>query len=317
MSRQYLRKIGLFVTDEAGDGIDLSKMQIIFEVNQADSETPNTAKIRIFNLSEETRKRVEKEFKKIRLQAGYENGNYGVIFEGQVMRWRHGRLDAKDSFLDLFCADGDKAFQFAFVNKSLAAGATLEDKMQAVSEATQPYGVTFDSGGQPIPSTGGVLPRGKVLFGLAKDQMGPIADTSDTTWSIQDGKLTLIPFKGYLPGEIVVINSGTGMIGVPEATENGVEAEVLLNPKIKIGTRVQIDNNLINQTNVNQQGFPRYTDINFFASVSDDGVYRALVVEHRGDTRGTLWTTSITCLSINQSASQSEAVLPYGLPEDI
>lgn len=315
MSDQYLRKVGLFVSNDQGDAIDLSKMQIVFETQQADVSTPNIAKIRVFNLAQSTVKEIKNEFQRVRLQAGYQSGSYGTIFEGQIGRFRSGRLDARDSFLDIMAGDGDKAFQFALVNKTLAAGASQQDKMQAVADAMLPYDVKYDASGNPVPSTGGILPRGKVMFGLARDQMSPIVATGDATWSIQNGQIVVIPFKGYLAGEAVVLNSGTGLIGVPEATENGVECETLLNPRIRIGTRVQIDQALINQTRINQQGFPRYTDINFFASVTNDGFYRVLVAEHRGDTRGPLWTTSLTCLSVNQSSSQDNAVLPYGIAE--
>ena len=313
MSQNYLRKIGLFVSNAQGQGIDLSNMEIIFHTTQADTSTPNTASIRVLNLTQNTEKTIRNEFQKVRLQAGYEGGNYGVIFSGQIARFRTGRLDAKDKFLEIMAGDGDKAFQFALVNKTLAAGASQQDRMNAVAESFAKYDVTYDAKGNPVPGTGGVLPRGKVLFGLARDQMGPVADTSDATWSIQNGQVVLIPMTGYLSGEAVVLNSRTGLIGVPEATENGVEASILINPNIKIGTRVQIDQKLINQTQLNQQGFPRYTDINFVASVAQDGFYRVLVSEHEGDIRGGPWNTNITCLAINQSSPQDKSVLPYGI----
>lgn len=312
-NQQYLRKVGLVVST-GSNGLDLSNMEIMFQTTQADSETPNTAKIRVYNLKTDTVKTIKNEFQNVRLQAGYEGGSYGVIFDGQIMQIRTGRDNATDTFVEMLCGDGDKAFQFALVNKSLAAGASAQDKMRAVSEATTQYGVTYDAKGNPIPATGGILPRGKVMFGLAKDQMGPIADTADSTWSIQNGVITVIPLTGYLPGEAVVLNSDTGLVGVPEATINGVEAQTLLNPRIRIGTRVQINNDLINQTQINQQGFPRYTDLTFPASVAQDGFYRVLVAEHHGDVRGAAWNTDITCLAVNQSSSPGNSVLPYGSP---
>jgi hypothetical protein len=313
VSDQYIRKVGLFVTNSQGQGLDLSNMEIIFRVSTADVATPNVANIRVLNLSDATSKTIKSEFQNVRLQAGYEGGSYGTIFSGQIARFRSGRLDAKDKFLQIEAGDGDKAFQFALVSKTLAAGASQQDKMNAVAEALAKYDVTYDAKGNPVPSTGGVLPRGKVLFGLAKDQMRPIVNTGEATWSIQNGQVVVIPLTGYASGEAVVLNSGTGLIDVPEATENGVEAQCLLNPRIKIGTRVQIDQALINQTQINQQGFPRYTDINFVASVAQDGFYRVLVSEHEGDVRGGPWNTDLICLAVNQSSPQDSSVLPYGV----
>lgn len=313
MSGQYIRKVGLFLSDSSGNVLDLSSFEIVFRTSQADAETPNVAHIRVFNLADSTVKQARQEFQKVRLQAGYKGGSYGTIFDGQIARFRSGRLDAKDSFLDIEAGDGDKAFQFAFVNKSLAAGSSPQDRANAIAQSMSSYGVTYDNKGNPVPGTGGILPRGKVLFGLAREQMGPIADTSNSTWSVQGGKLVIVPYTGYLSGEIVVLNSGTGLIGVPEATESGIEAETLLNPRIKIGTRVKIDNALINQTQINQQGFPRFTDINFVANTSTDGVYRVLVAEHHGDMRGRDWGTDIVCLAVDSSSPQESSVQPYGL----
>jgi len=316
MSDQYIRKVGLFLSSSSGKVLDLSDFEIIFQVSQADTTTPNVGKIRVINLSQSTIKQVKQEFQTVRLQAGYEGGSYGTIFSGDISQFRSGRVDNKDSFLDIMAGDGDKAFQFAVVNKSLAAGSTQQDRANAVAESFAQYGVKYDSNGSPVPGTGGVLPRGKVLFGLGKDQMNPIASTSDSTWSFQDGQLVLIPLTGYANGEIVILNSATGMIGVPEATENGIEIECLLNPRIKVGTRVQINNSDINQTQINKQGFPRYTDISFVANTSNDGVYRVLVVEHHGDIRGSAWTSSLICLAVNQSSPQDKSVLPYGVAQE-
>lgn len=310
MSNQYLRKVGLVVSTGT-QGLDLSNMQIKFSVSQADAETPNTARIRVYNLKRTTAQEIQREFQKVTLQAGYEGGNqYGVIFEGTIKQVRRGREDALSSFVDIMAADADEAFQFAVVNKTLAAGSTPEQRAQAVAESMQKYGVTM---GDKNGLVGGTLPRGKVLFGLAREQMGPITRTTNTTWSIQNGKLVVIPMTGYLPDEAVVLNSRSGLIGVPEATLNGVEATCLLNPKIKIGTRVQINQSEINQTVVRGVGYPSYRNpISFPADTADDGFYRVLVAEHEGDSRGQEWYTHITCLTVNQSSQPSNSVLNYG-----
>lgn len=328
MSLQYLRKVGLVLLNNAqgptssGDavsqgGLDLSQQQIWFQVSQEDTESPSTAIIRVYNLKESTEKRIQKEYQNVVLQAGYEgDGNYGKIFTGTVKQFKRGRVNALDSYLDIFAADGDKAYNFGFVNKTLAAGSSIKDRVEAISEGFQKYDVTngqLDGLTQATSQTGGVLPRGKVLFGLAKDQMGAVTDTAGVSWSIQDGKLVTVPLTGYLPGEAVALNSRTGMIGVPEATQNGIEVQCLLNPKIRIGTRVQIDNKLINQTTVREQGFPRYTDLSFPASVTNDGFYRVLVVEHEGECPyGNTWTSKLTCLAVNQASPPDQSVLPYG-----
>jgi len=313
-SDQYLRKAGLLVSSDAGDGIDLSQLRIQFRTWAMDAETPPGAIIRVFNLADATAQQVQKEFQKVSLQAGYERGNFGAIFSGTIKQVRRGRLDAKDSFLDIYAADLDQAYNFGIVSKSLKAGASPADQAKASTDAMQKAeGGSAVQGHTPESlGTGGTLPRGKVLFGLARERLTDIAATTGTTWSISEGKVNFIPLTGYLEGEAVVLNAQTGLIGVPEATNAGVEARCLLNPRIKLGTRVQIDNRLVNSVQVNQQGFPRFTDLSFPASVAADGFYRVLVAEHVGDTRDNVWETRLTCLSVDQSAQPGASVQAFG-----
>lgn len=311
MSDQYIRKWGLVVS--AGEeGIDLSQMRIEFNVTAADATMPNVLQARIYNLAPNTAQRIQQEFQHVTLQAGFEGGNFAVIFEGSIKQVKRGRMSPVDTYVEIYAADGDEAHNWAVVNKSLAKGAKLEEQIKAINESMQPYGTTANV---QIPNelgTGGTLIRGKALFGLARERMNDVAATGNCSWSIQNGQVTLIEETGYLPGEIVRINSRTGMIGIPETTDSGVEVTVLLNPLIKIGTRIELDNASINQLQVREQGFPRYGDKSFPANVSADGVYRVLVIEHQGDNRGQPWYSKITCLAVDPSSSPGQSVLPDG-----
>jgi hypothetical protein len=321
MTDQYLRRVSLVVyggSDPAQPGaeqpgINLTPdgqppLKITFKVYQFDADTPNTAVIRIYNLSDETAQKIQTEFQQVVLQAGYEGGNFGIIFKGTIKQVRRGRRDAVDTFVDIFAADSDIAHNFAIVNTTLAPGSKVQDRADAIAKAMNPYlaekGVTLpqDAG------TGGVLPRDKVLFGLASANLTSLTDTVECSWSIQNGKVEVISRTAYKAGEAVVLNARTGLVGTPEATNNGISLTCLLNPNIKIGTRVKIDNASINQTTIREQGFPRYSDINFFASVTNDGIYRPIVVEHEGDTRGGEWYTKIICLALDPSSPASSSV---------
>ncbi|MGC8011077.1 hypothetical protein ACP3WR_24425, partial [Salmonella enterica] len=78
-----------------------------------------------------------------------------------------------------------------------------------------PFGVSLDYMFE-LPKN--PLPRGKVMFGMARDFMRGAARTAQAVWSIQDGKVQLVPETSYRPGLIPVITSETGMIGLPEQT---------------------------------------------------------------------------------------------------
>lgn len=310
MSDQYIRKWGLVVST-GEEGIDLSELRIAFNVMAADATAPNGMIARIYNPSQTTAQRIQKEFQHVVLQAGYERGNFAVIFEGNIKQVKRGRLNATDTFVDIFAADGDAAYNFAVVNKTLAKP-TIQGQVQAINEAMARHDINSSPQIPNSLGTGGVLPRGKVLFGMARERLDDVADTSNTSWSIQNGQLVLIEQTGYLSDEALVINAQTGMIGVPETTNAGVEVTVLLNPLIKIGTRIQLDNASINQLTVREQGFPRYSDLSFPANISTDGFYRVLVVEHEGDSRGEKWYSHITCLAVDPSSTPAQSVQVAG-----
>jgi hypothetical protein len=161
---------------------------------------------------------------------------------------------------------------------------------------------------------GGTLPRGKVLFGMGYTNMRIQAANMGATWSIQDGQIVIVPLSGYLPGEAVVLSSLTGMIGVPEQTQQGIKVRCLINPKIRIAGLVQIDNasiNQISQAELSARGFPGQLPFDrwagtpqLYADVTSDGFYRVHVIEYTGDTRGQEWYADIICLAVDKSSNK-------------
>ena len=292
---QFGRKVSLIIGQDSGDALDLSELRFRFDVRRGDLQTPNSARVRVYNVSADTARRAQKEFTRLVLQAGYP-GNFGIIFDGTIKQVRRGRESQTDTYLDITAADGDSAYNFAVVNTTLAAGSTPADHVAAACTAMNTFGVT--QGYLPeLPSN--PLPRGKVMFGMAREFMRWTARTCQTVWSIQDGKAIMVPETSYMPGEIPVITAETGMVGLPEQTQNGITIKMLLNPSVKIGRLIQIDNASVQQyeysLNVGQQA--QNERIEQQAKLQDDGYYYVMVAEHYGDTRGNDFYTDVICLA--------------------
>jgi hypothetical protein len=314
-------------------GVDLSAFRIQFKTTAMDVDVPPEAIIRVYNLSNSTVQNIQNEFQNVTLQAGYENGNFGVIFQGSIIRIRKGRLSNIDTFVDMLCGNLDAVYNFGFVSGAIKSGSSQQDALDSLktSVANSPaaqtspnalaagvkYGSIPDSFG-----TGGTLPRGKVQFGLARDYWTDIANSTGTQWSIgPDGTVNFVQSTGYLPGNPVPINSQTGMIGVPEATQQGIEVKTLLNPNIKNGTQILLDNASITTTavtNPTAYGDFSLASAGFTANTNTDGSYKSIVVEHEGDTRGAGndWFTRVVCLSIDPSANPNASV-PAGGPSGL
>jgi len=299
---QYLRKCTLIVSN-ATDGLDFSALRITFQVKKSDSQTPNQAAIRIWNVSKELANRIEKEFNLVTLQAGYQE-NFGVIFQGNIKEAKYGRENGVDTYLDIRAADGDKDYNFAIVNKTLSAGASQGNIADAaLSSMPNTQRGFIDNLGVDR------LPRGKVMYGNARSILRKAAEQRQTSWSIQDNKLQMVKLRSLLPSEAVVLNSGSGLIDTPEQTTKGVKARCLLNPMLKIAGRVKIDADAIRLAKLKDEEKPT-TDAPGAQPValSVDGIYRLLKIEFVGDTRGNDWFANLTMIDVDASAPKGQEV---------
>lgn len=304
--KQFIRK-GSVVVSNGSLSMDLSDFHYTFSIQAMDTESPNNARVRIYNLSDKTADRIKGEFSRILISAGYE-GNVGKIFEGTIKQIKRGREDNISRYVELFSADSDLGYNFGIVNQAIKAGSNPLDRIKAIAPS-------LGSGGAPLlPDLSTVNPaslsRGKVMFGMARTVMRDEAENLDATWSIQKEKVQVIGMRSYLPNEVVELTSQTGMIGVPEQTDQGISVRCLINPKLVVGGLIKINNAAINQLTkgVFDVPFNQWTGIQFAASTASDGLYRVYVIDYNGDIRGQPWYCDLVCLAINPSNKVSPVV---------
>lgn len=299
---QFGRVCTLLVSNKAGKALDLSALRIKFAVKKTGVMTPNTGDIKVYNLDESTAAIIKKEFTNVVLQAGYV-GNYGIICKGNIKWATNGRESETDTFLNILVGDGDSAYNFAVVNKSIAAGSSQKDVLNAALKPMSDMGVGQNYIG-PVPATR--LARGKVMYGSARDFIRNAANNSSSVWSIQDGGVVFLNQGTYLPGTAVELTSKTGMIGAPTQTIAGIMVKSLLNPKLKVHGRVHLNNKSIQAFKIDP--LVPGSAANTPAALNADGMYYILVAEHFGDTRGNDWYTSMQTLSINVSANPINSI---------
>ncbi len=294
----------------------------MFDVRKSSTSSPNVATIKVYNLSKATSRLIQREYTEVYLAAGY-TGNIGRIFQGTVIRMTRGKnmntepnqaqpsiLDKRenqtDTFLEIVATDGDIAHNFAVISISLAAGATLQNKLDAINSALTPYGFsiapppTFTAGTAP-------LPRGQVLHGQFRDIMDDFCKGTASTWSIQNGQVVITLKDSYIPGTAIVLSSQTGLLGMPRETINGIEMQCLLNPNLIVGRVVQL------LAPVQQQQPPTdYTSLDLVNALDPQGLYRVFYYRHTGDTRGNPWYTEIIALGLtDQGPNPGAASLNY------
>jgi hypothetical protein len=289
----------------------------VFTVVRDSVQTPNTARIKVYNLSQSTIARIQKEFTRIFLQVGYQGGQLSTIFNGYVIRMTRGssvsqpisqaaflsgRENQTDTFLEFIGTDGDKPYNFATMSVALAAGSTVNQQLQTIAQALAPFNMNM--GYTNLGGKGNVtLPRGIVLHGMVRDVLDDFCRHTDTTWSIQDGKVEIVAKnQGSIPGAVVVVSPKTGLIGLPRETLQGVEFTTLMNPYLRVGRAVQIQAQ-IQQT---QPGIPISGQLGLDPIVNPlnpNGFYRIFYFQHVGDTRGNPWYTNCVARVINSDGS--------------
>ena len=267
--QQWMRKYQVIV-----GSLDCSALRCKFKIEKSVNETPNFAQIVLYNLAASTVAQI-KAGDKLIFSAGYENGNFGMIFTGEVVQPFITREGGVDILLNLICQDGDVFLNSAFTCKTLEKGSTIKDVVDTC--ATLPQKKISDK-----ITAGESYIRGKVLFGQSANYLKGVAQATDTQFFVSDEEISIVGAEDYENGLAVDLNADTGLVGDPNQTDDGVQAKCLLNPSIKLNTLVHIDASAIAAkalTNAESK----------LSSFSANGVYRVVKIIYEGDTDGDPW----------------------------
>lgn len=304
---QWKRACEVIVGNAArGTGISVKDLRITFEITKTIGSTPNPGLIKIHNLAPENEAKVKGEFDEVLVNAGYQ-GSSLLIFAGNIRHTFRYR-DTNDWIMEIDAADGDDDFRNTIVNATLAAGTTTS---QAVNKLVAAFSKT--TAGHVILKDRQRL-RGKVMSGMARKYFDEIAAESDANWSIQDGRLEIVPVESTLPTEAIVIRSDTGMLGAPEVDDKGIKVICLLNPRLRVNGKILLDNNdlkeRVRKLREKRPGTkPKKTKVanHQLARLDPDGVYKIYKLVHKGDTRGPEWVTEIHCLALSKTIPAGKA----------
>jgi hypothetical protein len=305
----WIRKWRIIMTGPGFNSFDLHSeskgrdFRCTFQTQAQEGFTnPATAIITIYNLSDATMKGIVKELDQITLEAGYQDGRYGIIFQGVVKQYTRGHEEnMTESYLRIYAAHAELIHRFAVTNSTSAAGSTSEQRMKDIQKDMLLKKDQAYLGYQQSPKEDGKLYRGAVKFGMSVDEMRDEATRANMSWGVHDGQMVLVQGDGYAPGQVIDLNASTGLIGHPEVTDNGISVTSLLNPAARVRGLVKLNNDAINWTGAPGGGpavyWPSVGTVNVFNMLSTDGLYIIIVKTHEGDTRGNPWYTHMTCIA--------------------
>lgn len=301
---------GLLIQNVQEDGSP--GLHITFEIQKTIYRTPNVALVKIYNLNSTSEKKVDKEFNDLIIQCGY-HGQVRVCFRGNI-RFAYHYREVNDRIVEINAADGDKDFHNAIVNFTLAAGHSDQQTVDSLLTSFQATTLGHVHG----KNLKAKRLRGKTYVGSARDVLDQIARESDGNWSIQDGKLILVPVDSVLPGEAIAVSSETGLLGAPEVNDKGITIKVMMDPRIIPGGKLWLMNNEVKQKHLKAEKTGQKRKLhgpNVPVRTDPDGVYKVYAVKHVGDTRGGDWYSECKCVALDSPIPSTKGMPVSSTPD--
>ena len=267
--RNYRLRVGIRGTELEF----LPPLRVVFECEKSIRGSLNKLTIKIFNLSDGSRRDLAKDTEDstisipLQLDVGY-GETLENIFKGTVLTG-YSERKGPEFITTLECLDGGFDLYNSFTSK------TVIGKDQAVKEIIKDFTRTTE--GKITPQNN--LVRPKVLVGntiqLVEDQLN-----DGETYFIDSEKLYIIKDNEVIGTFVPVVSSETGLINQPQRANQIVTFTTMMNPSIRIGNRVDLRSETAKHLNA---------------------IYRVETIKYTGDTYGSEWTQDCNCL-LSQNA---------------
>lgn len=243
------------------------------------------AEINLYNLTDDTINRMFKRGKSLTFRAGYSD-SIDTIFKGTIRNVFPERR-GPDKITKVICRGGKLAVDQSQINQTLGANTQLVDIIRACGTSMGYPIVIDDSQFSDIAP----YPYGYTLQGDPRTYLDELAQTHGFDYVVENERLVVVR-QGYTrQGTVNIISQFTGMEGIPEISEIGVDVVTRLNPKLRIGGRFRIESDLatFNFSNLYFRDVPES---------AGQGEHKIIKIEYTGDTWGDAWSNKIFGLRI-------------------
>jgi hypothetical protein len=299
---KWLRKCRILVGKDGdgnvspASGLAIEDLRIKFDITKTIYRTPNVATIWIWNLNQTHENQVRGEFNDVVLQGGYQDETR-LFFRGNI-RFCNFYREGNDRLCELNCADGDKDFGGALVNFTLTAGHSDADVIRQLATSFRATTLGHIAG----KTLHAKRSRARSFSGNARDLLDRIAENNDAEWSIQDGKLVMIPVDSTLPNEAVMVSSETGLLSAPEVNDKGIGMKLLLDHRIIPGSKLWLQNNEVKMKHLKPVLTGQKRKLHGPkrpVRTDPDGIYKVYAVHIVGDTRSQEWVSEVKCVALD------------------
>ena len=275
----YDRRARLIIGGQLVESEGSQGLKIAFSVQRAANRTANTANIRVFNLSKETRGKIQGRVNDVVLEAGYKSTS-AVIFAGSRAIVTHTK-QGTEWITSIKAGDGWKSLRRnVFVSFGPTTAKDVLDALLRLGE----IGAKARGSAQLDQVLGSkVFSKGRVLRGRVDDLIEDLAGELGLDWSIEQEELVMLPPGEALRQPGIILGPESGLIGTPSRIFDPkrpkalvVRGKSLLQPGLTPFRRVDI----------------RSQDI--------QGVFKVRKCTHTGDIEGAdeAWVTSFEATAI-------------------
>ena len=274
-----------------------------FDVNRGVWSDANTGNFQIYNLGYDVQALLWKDrfdqtkYVTMWLYAGYEN-IMPLIFMGDVQECTSYR-NGVDFITDSQATDGGYLFQYGFVNKTFSKDTDFKFLIQELLA-----GVPTCKVGYITSNVKQMRKRGRTFIGQTMKLLE--AYNFDKVF-VDNGELHILGENDVIPGQLMVLNADSGMIGTPRRSETTLNVDTIFEPQLVVAQAINLQSKIYPFLNQNYQiiGLRHYGTIspdecgNLYTSVSLSlGKYpfnelKKQIAAYTGETTGK-WSKPVT-----------------------
>lgn len=224
-------------------------LHISFSVEKANVESPNTAKVQVWNLSNESLKVLDNKDCILELKAGYDMEN-ALILVGNVANVITTMTNA-DRMTEIEVVDGMAELRDTNISVSFNKSVNAKSIYAHIAKKM----------GLPIIFGKGLsfknIPNGFSYVGKAKEALSKISKACGLSWTIQNKVIHITKKGAGIQSKGFVLSKETGLLGIPKRitlntgadakqTVRGWEIDYLLNGAIGINDIIKIESEKVN-----------------------------------------------------------------------
>jgi hypothetical protein len=282
--------------------MNVSDLKCSFKCSYVNGVALTVGTLVVYNMNAATEAEVINEAFQISISGGYEQGQYGEIYTGDIVQVIRNRENGIDYRLEIVALQGFNQLEMNHCRASMAAQATPRQIVEQVCKSSQ---IPIKTGEISDKISQQPLPRGKILFGKPQKYLREIAMNNNAFFQLNSKKeVELHAMYDEIPeNKVLYYTPESGLVGTPKYTDNGIIIKTLLDPRIKVNSMIKIDNAIIQQQalSINAKALgdkqPQQQKQDQNLVFDKDGEYQVLSVTHSGDTWGDDWSTEVIGIS--------------------